>query len=135
MKWWMSTETQTEFAYTLQSMYGPEFLWLSGNLNAVENAPLDNEDKQIILDQIKWLRDVPRTPGQYMLERGLSDIWNSVTFDGVPVRVAIDRQVVIINREITRKMIEFGYLDADGNILKAYTIRDVDWIQEQMVKN
>jgi len=132
MKWWMSTETQTEFAYTLQSMYGPEFLWLSGNINAVESSPLDNTDKAIILEQIKWLRDVPRTPGQYMLERGLSDIWNNVTFDGVPVRVAIDTQVIIIDREIKRKMIEFGYLDNEGNVLKEYTIRDVDWIQEQI---
>jgi ABC-type glycerol-3-phosphate transport system substrate-binding protein len=132
MKWWMSTETQTEFAYTLQSMYGPEFLWLSGNINAVESSPLDNADKAIILEQIKWLRDVPRTPGQYMLERGLSDIWNNVTFDGVPVRVAIDTQVIIIDREIKRKMIEFGYLDNEGNVLKEYTIRDVDWIQEQI---
>lgn len=134
MKWWMSTETQTDFAYTLQSTYGPAFLWLSGNLDAVEQSPLDNADKQIILEQFKWLRDVPRTPGQYMLERGLSDIWNKVTFDDVPVRVAIDRQVIIIDREIKRKMIEFGYLDSEGNVIKPYTIRDVDWIQEQMDK-
>lgn len=132
MKWWMSTEIQTEFAYTLQSTYGPEFLWLSGNLSAVESSPLDNADKKIILEQIKWLRDVPRTPGQYMLERGLSNIWNTVTFDGTPVRVAIDRELIIINREIERKMIEFGFLDNEGNVLKPYTIRDVDWIQEQM---
>lgn len=132
LKWWMSTATQTEFAYTLQSTYGPEFLWLSGNIDAVRNTPIENVDKQIILDQIQWLRDVPRTPGQYMLERGLSDIWNRVTFDGVPVRVAIDRQVIDIDREITRKMIEFGYLDAEGNILKPYVIRDVDWIAAQM---
>lgn len=132
MKWWMSTVTQTEFAYTLQATYGPEFLWLSGNLNAIENSPLDNADKQIILEQIKWLRDVPRTPGQYMLERGLSNIWNTVTFDGTPVRVAIDREVIIIDREIKRKMIEFGYLDNEGNVLKPYSIRDIDWIQEQM---
>jgi ABC-type glycerol-3-phosphate transport system substrate-binding protein len=132
MKWWMSTETQTEFAYTLQSTYGPEYLWLSGNIDAVENSPIDNADKQIIMEQIKWLRDVPRTPGQYMLERGLSDIWNEVTYDDVPIRVSIDRQVIIINREIERKMIEFGYLDTEGNILKPYTIRDVDWIQEQI---
>jgi len=132
MKWWMSTQTQTEFAYTLQATYGPEFLWLSGNLNAVESSPLDNADKQIILEQVGWLRDVPRTPGQYMLERGLSNIWNTVTFDGTPVRVAIDRELIIINREIARKMVEFGYLDNEGNILKPYIIRDVDWIQEQM---
>jgi ABC-type glycerol-3-phosphate transport system substrate-binding protein len=132
MKWWMSTETQTEFAYTLQGTYGPEFLWLSGNLSAVESSPLDNDDKQIILEQIKWLRDVPRTPGQYMLERGLSNIWNTVTFDGTPMRVAIDKEVIVINREIRRKMIEFGYMDADGNTIKPYIIRDVDWIQIQM---
>ena len=54
MKWWMSTETQTEFAYTLQATYGPEFLWLSGNIEAIESSPLDNDDKQIILEQINW---------------------------------------------------------------------------------
>lgn len=132
LKWWMSEETQTEFGYTLQSTYGPEYLWLSGNLRAVESSPIANDDKQIILEQISWLRDVPRTPGQYMLERGLSDIWNTVTFDGRSVRVAIDREIITINREIERKMIEFGYLDSEGNILKPYTIRDVDWVQEQM---
>ena len=67
-----------------------------------------------------------------MLERGLSNIWNTVTFDGVPVRVAIDREVIVINREIKRKLVEFGYLDNEGNVLKPYTIRDVDWIQQQM---
>ncbi len=132
MKWWTSFEVQTDFGYTLQSTYGPEFLWLSGNVDAVASSPIDNKDKQVILEQIKWLRDVPRTPGQYMLERGLSNIWNTVTFDGVPVRVAIDREVIVINREIKRKLVEFGYLDNEGNVLKPYTIRDVDWIQQQM---
>ena len=132
MKWWTSFEVQTDFGYTLQSTYGPEFLWLSGNVDAVASSPIDNKDKQVILEQIKWLRDVPRTPGQYMLERGLSNIWNTVTFDGVPVRVAIDREVIVINREIKRKLVEFGYLDNEGNVLKPYTISDVDWIQQQM---
>lgn len=132
MKWWMSVDTQTEFAVTLQSTYGPEFLWLSGNQTAVQQSPIDNKDKAVIFEMFTWLRDVPRTPGQYMLERGLSDIWNTVTFDSTPVRVAVDEQVININREIERKMIEFGYLDNEGNVLKPYTIRDVDWIQEQM---
>ena len=132
MKWWMSVDTQTEFAVTLQSTYGPEFLWLSGNQTAVQQSPIDNKDKAIIFEMFNWLRDVPRTPGQYMLERGLSDIWNTVTFDSTPIRVAVDEQVININREIERKMIEFGYLDNQGNVLKSYTIRDVDWIQEQM---
>ncbi len=133
MKWWMSVDTQTEFAYTLQSTYGPEYLWLSGNQTAVKQSPIDNKDKEIIFEMFSWLRDVPRTPGQYMLERGLSDVWNEVTFYDTPIRVAVDEQVLNINREITRKMIEFGYLDTDGvTRLKPYNIRDVAWIKEQM---
>ncbi|MBN2795605.1 MAG: extracellular solute-binding protein [Clostridia bacterium] len=132
LKWWTSESVQTNYSYTMQSIYGPEYLWLSSNLAAVQNSPLDVKDKMIILDQIKWLRDVPRTPGQYMLERGLSDIWNQAVFNGVPTRIAIDRQVITINREITRKMIEFGYLNQTGEVIKPYHIRDIDWIEEQM---
>lgn len=132
MKWWLSTATQTEFAFLLQSTYGPEFVWLSGNLEAVENSPIEPKDLAVILEQVRWLADVPRTPGQYMLERGLSDIWNQVTFDGTPIRVAIDNQVLKINREIRKKMVEFGYLDAEGNILVPYTVRDTAWVKEQV---
>jgi len=133
MKWWMSTATQTEFAFALQSTYGPEFVWLSGNVDAVENSPIDATDKAVILEQVKWLADIPRTPGQYLLERGLSDIWNTVTFDGTPIRVAIDDQVLKINREITKKMIEFGYIDERGNVIVPYTVRDISWIKQQIL--
>lgn len=132
LKWWMSAETQSEFAFALQSTYGPEFVWLSGNIEAVKNSPIDATDKAVIIEQVKWLADIPRTPGQYLLERGLSDIWNTVTFDGTPIRVAIDDQVLKINREITKKMIEFGYLDEKGNVLVPYTVRDIAWIKEQI---
>jgi ABC-type glycerol-3-phosphate transport system substrate-binding protein len=132
LKWWMSAGTQSEFAFALQSTYGPEFVWLSGNIEAVENSPIDSTDKAVIIEQVKWLADIPRTPGQYLLERGLSDIWNQVTFDGTPIRVAIDDQVLKINREITKKMIEFGYLNEKGEVLKPFTIRDINWIQAQV---
>ena len=132
MKWWMSTETQTAFSYNLQSTYGPEYVWLSANLEAVANSPIEYEDKLVILEQSKWLNDVPRTPGQYMLERGMSDIWNTTVFDGTPVRIAIDRQKQTIDREIRRKMVEFGFLDRNGNVLRPYVVYDVDWIREQI---
>lgn len=132
LKWWMGEEAQTQFAFNLQSTYGINYVWLSANLAAVENSPLDADDKAIILDQVQWLRDVPRTPGQYMLERSISDIWNKAVFDGVPTGVAIDRYTIIIDREIRRKMIEFGFLSTDGEVKEEYIIRDIDWIREQM---
>ena len=45
--------------------------------------------------------------------------------------MASDERVIEINREIRRKMREFGYYDQDGNQLKPYVIRDYDWIQRQ----
>ena len=134
MKWWMDTETQTNFSYNLQSTYGPEYVWLSANLEAVANSPIEYDDKLVILEQSKWLNDVPRTPGQYMLERGMSDIWNTTVFDGTPVRIAIDRQKQTIDREIRRKMIEFGFLDINGNVIREYKVYDVNWISEQIEK-
>ncbi len=132
LKWWTSTEVQTSYANLLTSTYGPEYIWLSSNLDAARNAPIPEQDKQVILNQIPWLRDVPRTPGQYMLERGMSDVWSQAVQDGVVPRVAIDEQIITINREIRRKMMEFGFIDQEGNQLRPYVVRDVDWIQEQM---
>ena len=132
LKWWMETETQTAFSYNLQSTYGPEYVWLSANLSAVANSPIEYEDKLVILEQTKWLNDVPRTPGQYMLERGMSDIWNTTVFDGTPVRIAIDRQKQTIDREIRRKMIEFGFLDRNGNVIRDYLVLDIEWIKQQI---
>ena len=132
MKWWTSTETQVEYTYTLRSTYGDTYFWLPSNVEALEQAPIDQEDKQVILDMVHQLRDVSRTPGQYLLERSISDIWNAMVFDGTSAQVAADEKVIAINREITKKMKELGYYDEEGNCLKEYVIRDIDWIQEQM---
>ena len=132
LKWWMSAATQSQFAFALQSTYGPEYVWLSGNLDAVANSTIDPVDKAVILEMVAWLADVPRTPGQYLLERGLSNVWNTVTFDGTPIRIAIDEAVIDINREIKKKMTEVGYIDADGNVLVQYTVRGADWVQAQI---
>lgn len=132
LKWWMETETQTDYAFNLMSTFGPEFVWLSANLDAVANTPIPFDDRQVILEQARWLNDVPRTPGQYMLERGLSDIWNTVVFDGTPVRIAIDRQKQRIDREIRRRMIEFGFLDNNGEVIRPYIIHDIEWVKQQI---
>jgi len=134
LKWWTDYETQINYTYTLQSTYGKIFVWLSSNVEAVADSPFEQADKQIILEQIKWFRDMPRTPGQYLLERSISDIWNAMINDGTSAQVAIDEKVIEINREIRIKMKELGYYDEMGNLLRPYVIRDVDWIIEQIEK-
>ena len=84
------------------------------------------------MDSIAWLRDVPRSMGQYLVERSLSDIWNKMISEGTSAQVAIDEQTIPINREIKKKMQELGFMDENGNLTETYVIRDVDWIEEQI---
>lgn len=135
LKWWLGHEVQAEYAHTLQSTYGSENMWLPANLEAIGDCALPTEHKLAILEQLSYLRDVPRTPGQYMLERDLSNIWNAIAVDGKAVQPAIDEKILEINREITKKMTDLGYLDNEGNLLREYNVRDVDWIQENIEKH
>lgn len=132
LKWWTSHDVQVSYTYMLQSTYGNEFFWIPSNLEALEDAPMDQADKDIILDMVHWVKDVPRTPGQYQVERSISDIWNTMVFEGTSAQVAVDEKVIDINREIKKKMKELGFYDEDGNQIKSYTVHDIDWIQQQI---
>jgi ABC-type glycerol-3-phosphate transport system substrate-binding protein len=132
LKWYLSEETQTNYAFSLYTNY--RILHLSSNIKALRNLPIEDKDKRVILESVLWLRDVPRSPGQYLLERGLSDIWNTMVFNGTPAQVAIDKQVIEIQREFKKKMTEFGYLNNMGEQVKPYVVHEVDWIIEQIEK-
>jgi ABC-type glycerol-3-phosphate transport system substrate-binding protein len=127
LKWWMSTDTQAEFQDQLLLNYGREYLWFSANLDAFSQLDIPGEHKAVILEQWQWLQEAVRLPGSYMQERELSNVWNRIVFDGDNPRVAIDRSITTINREITRKMEEFGYL-VDGQPVREFKIPTIDTV-------
>lgn len=131
LKWWMSTDTQIEFANNLRLSYGDEYLWNTANIEAFKKLPLDPKQKEVILEQWKWLKEVPKTPGSYMLEREISNIWNKIVFDGENPRSAIDDATIVVNREIRRKMEEFGYIK-DSKVIKPYKIPTVEMVEGWM---
>ncbi len=131
MKWWMSTETQVDFQQQLILNYGMEYLWSSANLEAFQRLPIPAEHKKVILEQWQWLQEPVKLPGSYMQERELSNAWNKIVFDATNPRVAIDSAVTIINREITRKMEEFGYLK-DGQKIREFKIPTLETVKGWM---
>ncbi len=131
MKWWMSTPTQVDFQQQLILNYGLEYLWNSANLEAFAFVPIPDAHKEVILEQWEWLQEPVKLPGSYMQERELSNAWNRIVFDGVNPRVAIDNSVTLINREITRKMEEFGYLQ-NGVVVKEFQVPTIETIEEWM---
>ncbi len=131
MKWWVSTETQVDFQQQLILNYGLEYLWNSANVEAFAYSPIPQAHKDVILAQWEWLQEPVKLPGSYMQERELSNAWNKIVFDGVNPRVAIDSSIIIINREITRKMEEFGYLE-NGVVVKEFKIPTIETVQGWM---
>ena len=124
LKWWSSTEVQSEFGSLLQSTYGSEYIWPTANREAFATLPLRAAHKKVIIEQMQWMTEAPWVLGTYMLERELSNAFISVTVNGVEARRAMDTAVKRINRETYRKLEEFGYY-ADGEMLEDFMTPDV----------
>ena len=122
LKWYLSTNTQINYANTLQSTYGSEYRLNTANLNAFEQLQYSKEDLNVILSQWKWQKENLQHPAGYMSERELSNAWINVVVNGDGIAEALDKAVLQSDREILRKMQEFGYCDEDGNIIKEYKL-------------
>lgn len=129
LKWWMGKDTQVEFAYTLQSKFGPEFRWNTANIEAFKELPYPKEHRDIILKQWEWQKEVVRHPAGYMVEREVSNVWNNVVVMGRTLRTELDGAALESNREIERKLTEFGYLDKDGNLIQDYPVDNLRYLQ------
>ncbi|GHT94323.1 ABC transporter substrate-binding protein [Spirochaetia bacterium] len=134
IRWWLSEETQRTYMEKMQNMYGQEFLWISGNVEVLKKLPVPEPHREQIAGQIAWLQDAPRIPGGYYTEREVSNAFNRIIYDGMDVRSSVDEASVVTNREIRRKMEEFGYIDSSGAVIREYLIPTIDgvlrWLEE-----
>ena len=131
----MSTETQTKYAYMLQNKYGAEYRWNSANLKAFAQMPYETKDKATIIEQLGAQKELTRHPADYMIERETSQIWNNVVIENDQLIEAIDKATITTNRELTRKLKEFGFYDADGNIVQDYSMRAYDFLLGEVEKS
>ncbi len=135
MSWWSSTEVQAEFGQMLQIMYGDEYIWPTANLEAFKLLPYPTSDKNTILEQAQEILEAPRLLGSYMLEREMSNAFNDIVVNGETVRSRVDDAVKVIDREVRRKLEEFGYIDEDGNVIEEYLIPSVERVRQILGEN
>ena len=135
IKWWLSDETQSEFAQTLQSKYGSSYIWNSANVNAFAKLAIPEEDRAVILEQWKYTENIRHTPASYMLERSLSDAWYDVVNGHIPVRRALNEAAVNTQQELTIKLQEFGYVDKAGEVVREYSMKPIEEILKHLKDN
>ena len=130
VQWWSSSEVQAEFGQTIQITYGDEYMWPTANMEAFAQLPWDTDDKEVIMEFAKNVVDVARVPGTYLLEREMSNAFNDIVVNGDNEQTRIDEAVKTINREIDRKLEEFGYIDSEGNVIEEYRIPTIESIKK-----
>lgn len=123
IKWWLSTDIQKRFGNLVETIYGSEYKWNTSNVEAFKELQWPKEDLDVILEQWKWLKDVIHFPGDYMLEREISNAWNKIVFDGANYRDAVESAVIETNREFAKKLEEFGFM-SNGKLIKKYKFID-----------
>ncbi len=136
LKWWLSEETQVKYAYTMQGTYGTEYRWNTANLKAFSQMSYSNEDKAIILEQWGHQKEITYHPANYMIERQVSDVWNGVVVDHESLVEEIDRATLVTNRELIRKLNEFGFCDENGTPIegKQYAMRGMETLEAELAK-
>ena len=65
-------------------------------------------------------------PASYILEREVSNAWIAIVTQGEPFQARIDEATLASNREIQRKLTEFGYLDENGQKRRDYNIHLIE---------
>ena len=135
MEWWSRTEVQAEFGQMLQIIYGDEYIWPTANLEAFSELPYPTAHKQIIMEQASHILEAPRLLGSYMMERELSNAFNDIVVNGKTLRTRVDSLVKTVDRETTRKLEEFGYIDGNGKVLKEYITPSVDVVRRILGTN
>ena len=124
IKWFMSTETQSMYANLLQNRFGPTFMHNTANIHAFAQIPLSYDDRAVILASWENIRQAEEHPARYMLEREISNAWIATVLDGAHYRVALDRAVINVNREISRRLEDFGYVSG-GEMVRPFNMYNI----------
>lgn len=133
-QWWLSAETQERFGTQMQLLYGDTYMWNTANGEAFAELPIADDHKEVVMEQWKWLHEFVKTPASYMIEREISNVWNSVVFNGENVRSTLDDAAILMNQELSRKWEEFGYVK-DNVAVKSYRIPSIELIESWVEHN
>ncbi|WP_274362994.1 extracellular solute-binding protein [Paenibacillus thermotolerans] len=129
LQWYLSDETQTQYGLNMEQFRGESFRWNSANVRAFANMPWKGDDLQVILEQWKWIKDVPNVPGGYMTMRELANAWNrAVVPDSQALeapRVALEKAIKEIARELVRKQQEFRFRDGNGKVIRTLDLPQI----------
>lgn len=108
MKWYVSTETQTEYASELTALLGTVSKHQTANKVALESLPWTTTEKNNLKAQFENLAAIPEYPGSYIIGRYVNFAFLAVYNENADAADSLQSYIIEINKELTRKRQEFG---------------------------
>ncbi len=107
LKWWLSDDTQVEYAQTIEAALGSGARYATANKNVLRQLPWSASQADMLLEQFDNTKGVPDVPGYYMTSRMITYAYDNVVTDGQNPREALYVNVKEINEELSTKRKEF----------------------------
>jgi ABC-type glycerol-3-phosphate transport system substrate-binding protein len=109
LKWWLSTETQTEYALQLEAVLGAAGRYATANQEVLLRLPWSRDAAEAMLAQFEHTVGVPDIPGSYMTARMVDYAFRSVVTGSSAMRPrqALYMNLLAIDKELAKKRTEF----------------------------
>lgn len=111
LKWFMNTETQSNYAIRMESILGTCAKVDSANVEALSQMTWSSSEYKELFAQMEQIDSVPQVPGGYYLSRIINFAFNRVYNQNENPKEVMRDYIKELNDELTRKRAEFGLED------------------------
>lgn len=108
LKWWLSKDTQTDYARGMEAIIGSAARYPTANIEAFEQLPWPIKDYLMLKKQRELAVGIPTVPGDYIVGRHIDNAFRAVLNSNVSPQDSLYHYHLKINEEIARKRKELG---------------------------
>ncbi len=107
IKWWSQADAQTRYANDVEAAMGISARYSTANMITLRAQGWTAKELAVLESQFEWLKFIPIVPGNYYVNRGLTNSIRGVIDNGANAREMLSEWTIKINDEILRKRNEF----------------------------
>lgn len=108
LKWFMSSDVQSDYAIRMESILGTCAKVESANVDALGKMTWSSSEYKELFKQMDNIDSVPQVPGGYYLSRIITFAFNRVYNNDENPKEVLRDYIKELNDELTRKRAEFG---------------------------
>lgn len=108
LKWWSSTEVQSEYSAEIESVIGAAARYNSANIDALKSVQWDWEMEQNLTKQLESVKAMPEVPGGYFTPRNFDFAFRDIVYNDKNIRQTMLSYAKQIDREIQNKREEYN---------------------------